>query len=70
MTTKDFIAIADGIKKHNAHQLELPEFGRQPFTITQIHAIADVLYASNPKFDRFIWLNYIAGKVGPNGGKL
>lgn len=32
-------------------------------------ALADFLRGNNPNFDRQRWLDYVAGKSGPNGGK-
>jgi hypothetical protein len=31
--------------------------------------LADFCRTQNPRFDRERWLDYIAGKCGPNGGK-
>jgi hypothetical protein len=53
MTKRDFIAIADGIRKHNK---ENPSIA---FTNPQISTIADILQDSNPRFDREFWIDYV-----------
>jgi hypothetical protein len=72
MTKKHFIALADAVRKHNKlysphakrgihHVYEFGEF--------QLKTLADFCQSQNPRFDRQRWLDYIAGKCGPNGGK-
>jgi hypothetical protein len=64
MTKKDFIALADHIKRHN-------NTGGVPrFTWAQIESLADFCKSQNYAFLRQRWLDYIAGKCGPNGGKV
>jgi len=62
MTKKDFIKLADYIK----------EFSRQgePFTGRQIVMLANFCRECNPNFNRGIWLGYIDGECGPNGGAV
>ena len=72
MTKKDFIVLANFIKEHsqNAKKKENKEDGEHVFDTSQIITLANFCQAQNPNFDRDRWLNYVAGKVGPNGGKL
>lgn len=62
MSKKDFIALADMIREVNT------DTSATPFTDWQVGAIADFCQSQNPRFDRKRWLDYIAGKCGPNGG--
>jgi hypothetical protein len=62
MTKKDFIYLADVIRKHNADNPAY-EFG-----LVQLQTLAGFCLDSNPRFNRTRWLDYIAGKCGPNGG--
>jgi len=59
MTKKDFIALADAIKREG-----------KLFTGFHLSVLADFCKQQNPQFDRARWLNYIAGKCGPGGGKV
>ncbi len=61
MTKKHFIALADHIKAN------MPFAG---YTERMISDLADFCASQNPRFDRARWLAYIAGIVGPNGGKV
>jgi hypothetical protein len=62
MTKKDFIALADVVKRsHNT----LAEFGEG-----EKNALADFCQEQNPNFKRGRWLSYIAGTCGKNGGKV
>ena len=58
MTKKHFIALADVIK-----------YSPVPFLEVHINRLADWCADQNPRFNRNRWLDYIAGKCGPNGGK-
>lgn len=73
MSKKDFIALADAIRRHNAKagQCSLAELGSElnsPFNSAQLETIANVCSYSNPAFNRERWLGYIAGTNGPSGG--
>ena len=61
MTKKHFIALADAIKNHNYWN------GEQQFTFAHLATLADFCYAQNSQFKPQLWLDYIAGEVGPNG---
>jgi len=60
MTKKDFIALADFIR------------GLEPetdlWTVTE--KLGDFLSNQYPSFNRDRWINYVAGKAGPSGGKI
>ena len=58
MTKKNFIALADVIRDDI-----------NDFTPNAIERLADFCESQSPNFNRSRWLDYIAGKCGPNGGK-
>lgn len=62
MTKKDFIALADTVR-------EIACQSGQPLNEYQIGKLADFCQSQNPLFKRQLWLDYIAGKCGPGGGK-
>jgi hypothetical protein len=64
MSKKDFIALADVVRKVNADD------SATPFTEFQIDELADFCQAENPNFNYSRWLGYIAGTNGPSGGKI
>ena len=72
MTKKHFIELADKIRAYNASTFPSGSNVASPlqFTHTQILALADFCESQNPRFNRDRWLNYVAGKCGPNGGKV
>jgi len=68
MSKKDFVALADAIKEHNALQdgtTNAIKFG--PF---HINTLANFCRSQNSRFMRERWLGYIAGENGKNGGTL
>ena len=67
MSKKDFIALADAIRKHNGWRVAN---GWAAFDGTHLDTLADFCRTQNPNFKRDRWLDYIAGKCGPNGGKI
>ena len=69
MTKKNFIALADKIREHNA-QLSCISNARDTFTNSQLTILADFCATQNPSFNRDRWLDYIAGNCGKNGGKV
>lgn len=62
MTKKDFIRLADYIREHNSTG--------NSFTFGQLSCLANFCKASNPRFMRDRWFNYIGGKCGPCGGRV
>ena len=73
MSKKDFIALADAIREHNAFAAAHPlaDLGSElnsPFRSSQIEMLANFCRSQNPHFMRDRWLDYIAGKCGKNGG--
>ena len=67
MTKKQFVALADSIREHN----RLAKFnGEHAFTNDQVAALAGFCALENPRFKRQRWLDYIAGRCGPNGGAV
>lgn len=69
MTKKHFIELANRIKAFNAPLVDPARLLANDFTPNQIMVLADFCQSMNPRFDRQRWLDYIAGKCGPNGGK-
>jgi hypothetical protein len=67
MTKKHFIALADAIREHN----RFAQGGEMEPAFTDFHldTLAEFCNLQNSGFNRERWLDYIAGKVGPNGGK-
>lgn len=61
MSKKHFIALADTIRQWN-------NFEQDKFTERQILQLARFCASQNGMFNRDRWLDYIAGKCGPNGG--
>src|SRR4030095_3780991 len=74
MTKKNFIALADAIREHDAPSwlnkdaLERAKTSLTPFTHEQLETLAQFCQSQNSNFNRTRWLDYIAGKCGPNGG--
>ena len=64
MTKKDYIAIAQKMRFTEPQGIE-----RHYQWSDDIAALADLFEADNPRFLRQRWLDYIAGRCGPNGGK-
>ena len=67
MSKKDFIALADEIRDNNRTAEMLPEH-YTVFTATQLNVLAAFCKKQNSAVMRDRWLDYIAGKCGPNGG--
>lgn len=63
MTKKHFIALADWIIEHNKR-------GDDVFTDHQLSELAAFQKLYNSKFKTERWLDYIAGRCGPNGGAV
>jgi hypothetical protein len=64
MSKKQFIALADAIRRYHALNPV------HPFSDAQIGLLCDFCASQNPRFLRGRWLDYIAGKCGPNGGAI
>ena len=64
MSKKHFIVLADMLRRANQE-----EKWWNLFTETHLDVIADFCKSQNPRFMRGRWLDYVAGKCGPNGGK-
>jgi hypothetical protein len=64
MTKKHTIALANAIREHNATIRGISA----PFDAGQINTLANFCAAQNPQFKASRWLDFIAGKCGPNGG--
>lgn len=62
MSKKDFIALANVIRNVNADE------SATPFTEYQIEQLGDFCRSQNSNFMYDRWIDYIAGKCGPNGG--
>ena len=63
MSKKDFIALADAIRYHNANLAA----DDQPFDAEQLDVLSDFCQSQNNRFLRDRWLDYIAGECGPGG---
>jgi hypothetical protein len=63
MTKKHFIALADAIRHHN-----VTTSAESHFNAAQVETLAIFCENMNHGFNRNRWLDYIAGKCGPNGG--
>lgn len=78
MTKKQFIALADAIRdtkpEHNGEYDDGTTVGMIQERENQWQAmtlrLADFCQSTNPNFKRDRWLDYIAGKCGPNGGAV
>lgn len=55
MTKKDFIALADCIKQHNATCSGVT----QEFTEFQIETLAEFCAGCSRKFDKWLWMKYL-----------
>lgn len=67
MIKKDFIALADAIKKENRSVGINQE---AVFDGLAIECLADFCENQNRAFKRERWLSYIAGTCGPCGGRV
>lgn len=61
MSKKHFIALADAIRDYE-------KWNEPHFTTQQIDMLARFCKQQNSQFNRERWIDYIAGKCGPNGG--
>jgi hypothetical protein len=63
MSKKDFVALAEDIKYHRSFEFNTA------FTEDQIDMLARFCQRQNSNFKRDRWLDYIASKCGPSGGR-
>ena len=78
MTKKHFIALADVMRdcKPTTNSEDtigifvVPGGGSEYLWQKTVEKVADFCQSQNSRFNRERWLAYIAGKCGPNGGKL
>lgn len=75
MTKKHFIELARGLialRENALADVTTPQMrsGRLTQWLNTRNALADFCKSQNPRFDRERWLDYIAGKCGPSGGKV
>lgn len=70
MTKKHSIALADALRGTRPNEcLDLSySVGQEEQWISDKLALADYL-STFPSFNRELWLDYVNGKSGPNGGK-
>jgi hypothetical protein len=75
MTKKHLVVLADVMRQRIA-DIER-QYAQSPLYLTvarreidgDVKALADFCAAQNGQFNRQRWLEYIAGKAGPNGGR-
>lgn len=65
MTKKDYINIANGLKK----SLALVDKDTQSGFEMAAVAVASALSEDNPRFDEVLFVDYVYGKCGLNGKK-
>ena len=71
MSKRHFIALADAIRNHNSAASHPLGGGRfTAFTDDQLRALSYFCHKMNSSFNTERWHDYIAGKCGPNGGKI
>lgn len=63
----DYIELAKAIKNYNNYNG--PKW-TQIFLPDQCKTLAIFCKSNNPRFKEQVWLDYIAGKCGPHGGKV
>ncbi len=63
MTKKHFIAMADMVR--NARK-----YNPTGWRNGEIRELVEFFRSQNPRFNSGLWLDYMEGKCGPNGGKL
>lgn len=68
MTRKNFVALADDIRVHNAAAKRSPMY--TAFTNDQLEMLAQFCENQNIKFDRDRWLNYVQAGLYSDGGTI
>lgn len=67
MSKKHFIALAHYLEDNALDNwTSVPESARESLR----EHLANFCHSVNPRFNRERWLDYIAGKCGPNGGAI
>lgn len=66
MSKKNFIALADAIREHNA----MKRGSFWAFTDDQLETLSLFCAGQNRNFNASRWLSYIKGECGPNGGEI
>ncbi len=73
LTKKDLIALADVVRNLRTVPVSLNDKA-QPEMAVRLDDLMDALVYycanSNPRFKADRWREYVAGKCGPNGGRL
>ncbi len=64
MSKRHFIALADALKTL------LPALHDEREQQLVISTLAEFCARQNPRFDGYLWRNYIAGNCGPGGGRV
>ena len=67
---REMIALATALKQPAVIRLVHPGGSPNELYTEILMAVADVCAASNPRFDRQHWFDYIAGRCGSNGGEV
>ena len=71
MSKQDFVALADTIKSELCGFRQVYDANTPPVTVQKVvEVLADFCERQNPAFKRQWWLDYIAGKCGPNSGAV
>jgi hypothetical protein len=68
MHKKQFIALADALKRNTPDPESNALEAERPFFQNIVNDVADFCQSQNPNFNRERWLAYIKGECGPNGG--
>ena len=68
MTKQHFIALADAL--HGTKPLDSWSANKHIQWNQDVEAVAHVCWTANPRFKKALWLDYINGLCGPNGGKV
>jgi hypothetical protein len=66
MTKKNFIELADIIRRHNDVCVKESMPGAM-FNSAHLSTLSQFCKEQNPRFKDQLWNDYLAGKCGPNG---
>ena len=71
MSKQDFVALADSVRKELCGFRQVYDEHTPDAPVSKVvDMLADFCERQNPNFNRERWLDYIAGKCGPNGGAI